>query len=599
MIHHQGSQTQEEVIFISKHCKHINLHEEEFLFSHTTNRLPNKFKFKVTREIVDLFSTNPHMGKTEADTWFNIPKSILIEGAPGIGKTILLKEIACRWANNTILDNVRIVFLIFLRDSRFHSVTTINELIQYFDCLEENEISAVVKRLKQSNGEGVVFLIDGIDEYPGALQNCFLTCLIDRKILSKCVLVISSRPCASLSLHSKVERRIEILGFGNEERNEYMSMFLKSSPEKWKELEIYLKQHPILNSLVYIPFHLSVLLFLFQQGSLPETLTEMNESFILHTVYRHMEKHDEPTSCIVKLDDFPETVYKIIHKLSNLALQGLLRNQLVFTFDEIKQVCPEVDVTAGALNGFGLLQAVQHYPIKGAGTTVSFNFLHLTMQEFLAAWYISHCSIEQQKQLLRQSFMLGELRDDGFIDPETLNDSLARMWQMYLGIVGVNCDAWVQFTTECSFSLDELKDPLKSLYYFQCLLEGKSKNVPVVLSVFELNTIQFIGRTLLPYHIALLCAYLSKSTKQFKYYKFCGSVMGDVGVKLLTNFLLENKEILTCMQTVDLSHNCITSHSAAAISSIIQEGTLVELDLSWNDLGESGAEKNHKLLKSI
>ena len=66
--------------------------------------------------------------ETEADTWFNIPKSILIEGAPGIGKTILLKEIACRWTNGTIFDNVRIVFLIFLRDSRFHSVTTINEL---------------------------------------------------------------------------------------------------------------------------------------------------------------------------------------------------------------------------------------------------------------------------------------------------------------------------------------------------------------------------------------------------------------------------------------------------------------------------------------
>ena len=72
------------------------------------------------------------------------------------------------------------------------------------------------------------------------------------------------------------------------------------------------------------------------------------------------------------LDDFPETVYKIIHKLSNLAFQGLLRNQLVFTFEEIKQVCPEIDFTPGALNGFGLLQAVQHYPMKGAGTTVFF-----------------------------------------------------------------------------------------------------------------------------------------------------------------------------------------------------------------------------------
>ena len=196
-----------------------------------------------------------------------------------------MKEIAYRWANGTILDNARIVFLIYLRDSRFRSVTTINEVIQYFDCLEENEIPAVVKRLKQSNGEGVVFLIDGLDEYPGALQNTFLTCLFDRKILSMCLFVITSRPCASMSLHNKVERRIEILGFGNEERDEYISKYLKSSPEDTAELETYFKQHPMLSSLVYIPFHLTVFLFLFQQGNLPETLTEMITllSFTLYT----------------------------------------------------------------------------------------------------------------------------------------------------------------------------------------------------------------------------------------------------------------------------------------------------------------------------
>ena len=98
-----------------------------------------------------------------------------------------------------------------------------------------------------------------------------------------------------------------------------------------------------------------------------------------------MEKHDLPTSCVVKLDNFSKTAYDVIYKLSKLAFQGLVKNKLVFTFDEVKQVCPEVDTTPGALNGFGLLQAVQHYPTRGAGTTVSFNFLHLTMQEFLAA----------------------------------------------------------------------------------------------------------------------------------------------------------------------------------------------------------------------
>ena len=260
-------------------------------------------------------------------------KSILIEGAPGIGKTILLKEVAYRWANGTILHNAIIVFLVYLRDSRFQLVSTINELIQYFDCLDENEIPTVVKQLKKSNGEGIVFLFDGLDEYPDALQNGFLSRLIDRKILSNCVFVIASRPSASLTLHNKVERRIEILGFGNEERDEYISKSLELLPERKEKLEIYLKQHIMLNSLVYIPFHLSVLLFLFQQGNLPGTLTEMNESFILHTVYRHMEKHGILATCIVKLGDLPKDVYDIIYKLSRLAFQGLQKNQLVFTFD--------------------------------------------------------------------------------------------------------------------------------------------------------------------------------------------------------------------------------------------------------------------------
>ena len=294
-----------------------------------------------------------------------------------------------------------------------------------------------------------------------------------------------------------------------------------------------------------------------------------------------MEKHDLPTSCVEKLDDFPKPVYDIIYKLSKLAFEGLHKNHLAFTYDEIEQICPEVNTTPGALNGFGLLQAVQHYPIKGAGTTVSFNFLHLTMQEFLAAWYISHCTVEQQVQLLEQSFMDSEFWDE-------LDNSNARMWQMYVGIVGVNCNAWVQFTTKFNLSLDKFEDPLMYLYYIQCLLEGRSKNINYITSIFKFNTIRLSCATLLPYHIALLCVFLSKSTEQWKCLDFGNNAMGDVGVKILTNFLLTNKEVLTCIKSFSLASNCLTSQSGADISSIIQEGTLVKLDLSCNNLGDSG-----------
>jgi len=142
------------------------------------------------------------------------------------------------------------------------------------------------------------------------------------------------------------------------------------------------------------------------------------------------------------------------------------------------------------------------------------------------------------------------------------------MWQMYVGIVGVNCDAWVQFTTECNLSLDKVKDPLKFLYLFQCLSEGRSDVYPVS-SVFKDNIIEFPSKVLLPYHIALLYLFLSKSTEQWKYYIFCGNVMDDVGVKILSNFLLANKKLLTCIGILNLSSNCLTSQSATTISNII------------------------------
>ena len=124
-----------------------------------------------------------------------------------------------------------------------------------------------------------------------------------------------------------------------------------------------MKQQPVINELCFVPLHLTILLYLFQQDSLPKTLTEMNDFFILHTIFRHLEIHRlTPSDSIDKLAMLPKKVLDIVHKLTELAFKGLQENKLVFTFDEIKQSCPNIDETEGAINGFGLLQTVEHYP---------------------------------------------------------------------------------------------------------------------------------------------------------------------------------------------------------------------------------------------
>ena len=266
LIHYKSIRTQQELIEISKRCKEGASHLDKYT-SHSD----------VTKDMQKIFMAE---GDSKA------PKRILIEGAPGIGKTILSKEIAFQWADGRLLQ-YELVFLLYLRDPLLHKVQSVDDLLKF---LASENTSDLTEYLTKSHGENVAFVFDGFDEYPVALQNeSFITDLIKGKVGGKMfcnsTVVVTSRPTATLFLHHVVDRRIEILGFPREERDKYISFSLGDSLDKKQNLFKYLKQHPIIDNLCYIPLHLAILMYLFQQDSLPETLTEMNEFFILNTIY--------------------------------------------------------------------------------------------------------------------------------------------------------------------------------------------------------------------------------------------------------------------------------------------------------------------------
>ena len=483
---------------------------------------------RVTKNIADIFAADPRSQAQKP------PRRILIEGAPGIGKTVLLKEIAYRWANGTIMTEAKILFHLYLRDPRFQAVSTIKELIEYFDYLDDEEISVAVKKLRRTNGEGVIFLFDSLDEYSDVLQNRFVSDLLHHKILSKSIIVLTSRPNSSLSFHRKVEKRIEILGFGSAECNEYITKSLEALP-KQKELKKYLKRRPLLNCITYIPFYLSVLLFVYNNsGGLPETLTELMEFFIIHTIFLNLRKHGTLVSCVETLADLPKPVNDIVDKLTKLAFYGIQNSKMVFSHREIKQVCPEIEQER---NGYGLLQAVQHYPTQGAGTTISYSFLHMTIQEFLAALHISQHSTAKQVELLKQSF------SQVSIAPPPMGTSCALMWQMYLGIVeedGQDSNTWIQFITEhvCG-----------RCYHFHYQFDEKVKEVCTIL--FKINQISILVFMVFPYHLATLCISKSESPHKQEGFKFTIN-LDDTGVATFKNFLVTNKDKLASMKNLDM-----------------------------------------------
>ena len=566
LIHHEGEQTQQELIDMSMH----NVSVIEKLSYH----------LRATKRISDLFRSSHNR--------------ILIEGAPGIGKTVLAKEIVYSWVNGEILTDMKL-FLLFVRDPHLHCVKSIDELVCYLgkSYLNDTEIKVAADELKKSKGSNTAFVIDGYDECPcGSAVKEFIDKLYQQELLTKCLVVITSRPTASLLLRQSIGQRIEILGLAKLEQNLYISKSLEGSTKKVDELQEYLKQHPKINSLIHVPLHLAVLVYLFKQDSLPETLTKMNDLFIVHTIYQQLNKRMRPSCTNVQtIANFPQYIRSVINKLSKLAFKGLQANRLVFTKTEVKEVCPEVaiDNIPGAINGFGLLQAVQHYSKEGAGETVTLNFVHFTMQEYLAALYVSSLSREQQSSLMKKTFWDGQFN---------------LMWIMYVGIVGpesielINSLHLIHPYTETESQQHNLF-AMKYLFLFQCYLELENTDLipKVITSIFSDGNIDLHGQTLLPHNVMSLTVFMSKFITRWKSLNLRRCSINSNSLNILTQFFKNFKEQIITFKYVNLSNNNL--YSLWAIDTEITQddignGLLLSvesLDLSYNQFSGSGTDK--------
>jgi len=173
--------------------------------------------FTTTTDISNIFK--------HADGTITGARLILIDGAPGVGKTILSKEIAYRWACNEFLSSEELVLLLFLRDPHVLEIKDINDLVHYFYEFGKKgaEIATkCAKMISDSEGKNITIILDGYDEVSDKKESSsFIDKLIKRKIMPLCTIVVTSRPIASARLQESADIKVEILGFTEESKQNF------------------------------------------------------------------------------------------------------------------------------------------------------------------------------------------------------------------------------------------------------------------------------------------------------------------------------------------------------------------------------------------
>ena len=560
------SVTQELAVSGKFEAKGINLLSFSDSMSRTSNTSSN-----TTKNISDIF-----VSVTASDGLTINPCIILIEGAPGIGKTVLAKEIAFQWANNKLLTNIKILLLLFLRGIDFKRVTSVESFVQC--AIKSSDMTTcLVKYLLQAKGKNLAIVVDGYDEISEEdKRNSIIADIIHRKIFAKCCLVITSRPTASSNLHSIVDCRIEIVGFTEEDRLDYIQTALQGNDDKVKALTLYLQSNPTINALCYIPLNMTILLCLAKDGTdmLPKTQTDMYRKFTEMTILHFIQKTDTKVSTVTaNMAKLPFPHNKMFEELTQLAYKALKIDKIVFTLSEIEEACPNLTMASSNWSGLGLLKAVKCFNTEIGKDLVTFHFLHFSIQEYMAALYISDLSNNKQTQLLKETFW---------------QHRYYNTWIMYVGITYGGSFAlkhflsgnWFQFTTKMfktsSISNKYLKHKIKCLHLFQCLVESNNKDmIASVSQSFEGNKIDLSNQTLLPSDVNTLGFFLIRSiNKHWELLNLSGCNIGTTGIKILCDrFLDKDKRHIVIIKNVNFSYNQLN------FSSLIQ---LFKLFKSWD-----------------
>ena len=312
---------------------------------------------------------------------------ILVEGAPGVGKSTFAREFCRRWERGEIAQEYQLVLLLRLTSDRISKANSLKDLIYH---PLEDVAQAVSEELLCFHA---LIILEGFDRLPDHCRNdqSVFFQLIAGKLLPQATVLVVSRPWATERIRwnygNRIYQHIEILGFTSQQITEYIERTIPQ--DKVSDLITYLEKHPQIRSVMYIPLNCAIVVTVYQESqesrcALPTTLTELYTAMAQTLLFRYLRGHHQyETTTMKTFKDLPLAVYTKFSDICELAYKGI-----VGTSDQVQRIF------TGAPSDFdslGLMDSVTELCVT-QGPVSSHNFLHLTFQEYFAAVHISTLS---------------------------------------------------------------------------------------------------------------------------------------------------------------------------------------------------------------
>ena len=331
-----------------------------------------------------------------------------MQGQTGIGKSTFVKKLLVDWVEvnkaagdeqAAVLKNFELVVAVNLKEvSKCQSLKDVIRLSNVFakedKCMTENLVDYI-----SNNQEKVLLIFDGYDEYRSGCDSEIYEIFSGNSLRSCCVL-ITTRISKADELRGSEDLHAEITGFSQVDREVFMRRFLNS--EEASKLEDHLDERN-LEELAKVPLLLLLFCILWREGqskSFPNSKTKLYVDivkFILNHSHRKQTADKTKTKQYVELESFKE----ILSEIGKVALQSLLKDDHLFEYSQLSD-----SVRCDESIFIGLLQITEYSEALRPVGMVS--FIHKSIQEFLAAWYVTYRCIPEGGNLNEISVKLEE-----------------------------------------------------------------------------------------------------------------------------------------------------------------------------------------------